>query len=173
MLCKNEWQKWHWFIQNPQLPKHVRNTIISINLPLTQKVLDIFNSLFNSFHTKALVFNHIKGFNEARHILIQTFNSNPMNRSATLIIKSLWCNKKLIDNNQHCSNKKQYFLSLSLIIVRKKSFTPWCALTWQMRVSAARTKRRGALAPRGAAPTLNINYLQHYEHLLGDYRTFV
>lgn len=38
----------------------------------------MFNPLFNYSDTKASVFNHIKRFNEARHILIQTFNSNPI-----------------------------------------------------------------------------------------------
>lgn len=38
----------------------------------------MFNPLSSSFDTKASVFNHIKSFNEARHILIQTFNSNPI-----------------------------------------------------------------------------------------------
>lgn len=79
--------------------------------------------------------NCIKGFNEPRYILIQTLNSN-QNRSATLTIRTRRCNKKLIDNNQHCCNKKQYFLSLSLIMFKKSYSHLWCALTWQMRRSA-------------------------------------
>ena len=62
-------------VVSPNLIKVGRSIL---NFPPLRNVFDKFNPLFNCFDTKASVFNHIKRFNEARHILIQTFNSNPI-----------------------------------------------------------------------------------------------
>lgn len=91
----------------------------------------------------------IKGFNEPRYILIQTLNSN-QNRSATLTIRTRRCNKKLIDNNQHCCNKKQYFLSLSLIMFKKKLFTPLVRANMTNAAFGGGAQRRAVRKRRGA-----------------------
>lgn len=84
--------------------------------------------------TTMRVLNHTEGFNEARrtyiHILIQTFNSKRNESIGHARSERLGRGKKLIDNNQHWRNKKQYFLSLSLIMVEVKSHSHlWRSLT--------------------------------------------
>lgn len=84
--------------------------------------------------TMMRVLNHINGFNEARctyiHIIIQTFNSKRNESIGHARSERRGRGKKLIDNNQHWRNKKQYFLSLSLIMVAVKSHSHlWRSLT--------------------------------------------
>lgn len=150
--------------------RHVSNDILlysfklffisNLNYNIYYKIINVPIHLYCGLSINKLIqsniVNHIKGFNEPRYILIQTLNSN-QNRSATLTIRT-GHNKKLIDNNQHCCNKKQYFLSLSLIMVRKKSFTPLVRANMTNAAISGEPQRRAARNRRGAPPGLNINY---------------